>query len=168
MRTPGPIRTLGIDPGSRYLGTAIIEGRELVHHCVFDISERSTQRSLAVSRRIVERLIQAYRPRTLAIEKTFFTKGRHAALLRLVTDEIQDCARVMGASIDAIAPSSIKKAISGNGHASKRQVAESVCAVYPQLRAYLGARRKWQARFHSNMFDAVATALVSIKQQEQV
>jgi len=168
MRSPKPIRVLGVDPGSRHLGTALIEGRELVHHGVFDIAESSSQRTLSTARRVLHRLIEAYEPDALAIERSFFSKGRHAPLLRLVTDEIQDCASAMGVQIRAIAPSSIKKAITGDGHANKQQVAGAVCAVYPQLRAYLGTRRKWQARFHSNMFDAIAAALVFIRQHEEL
>lgn len=158
-RSKWPRRVLGIDPGIRYLGTAVIEGEDLVHHAVFDISAETTRGRCNEASRVLSRLIEAYEPELMVIEKTFFKRGRRSSALKLVSEALLATARQHGLDLYEIPPSSLKKETTGNGHASKEEVARSVSQHFPELRAFLGSKRKWQARFHSNMFDAVAAAL---------
>lgn len=157
----GSYRVLGIDPGTRHMGTAVLQGGELLHHSVIDVSGDGRRATLEATRRRVGILLDAYGPAELAIEQTFFARGPEASLLRLVTEEIMRLAASSGARVTAIAPTSVKKAVAGNGHASKRAVAAAVCKSWPQLRAFTGCGRLWKDRYHSNMFDAIAVAVVA-------
>jgi hypothetical protein len=40
-------------------------------------------------------------------------------------------------------------------------VAQVVVAKYPELKVYLNQNRKWQEKYHANMFDAVAVGLMA-------
>jgi Holliday junction resolvasome RuvABC endonuclease subunit len=55
----------------------------------------------------------------------------------------------------------VKKFICGNGHADKMQVATVVVSKFPELKVYLTQDRAWKERFHQNMFDAVALAVLT-------
>ena len=73
---------LAIDPGTRHLGLAVLDGDALVYHGVKTISADLTPHDgLTAGRRIVLRLIRDFRPDVLAIEKAFFAKSRNTALL---------------------------------------------------------------------------------------
>ncbi len=166
MKGPRPERVLGIDPGTRYLGTAVLEGRELIHHQVFEIWECRPQQTLAAARKVVGRLIEAYQPEAVVIERIFFSASSHSGLLRLVADEIQSLAEALGVRVVLVSPSTAKKRVTGDGNASKARVASAICQGYPRLRAFLGLNRKWKTRYHSNMFDAIAVAATALTKEQ--
>lgn len=167
MRRPRPPRVLGLDPGTKHMGAAVLEGHELIYKDVLDLARRSPRGTLARTREVADRVVSDFKPELLVIEQTFFNKGRYATLLRMVTDEITALAEQRGLEVLSLAPSTVKKAMTGNGHASKRDVAKVVCKGYPDLRAFVGCDRRWKERYHSNMFDAIAVAAVGLTYLQQ-
>lgn len=160
MPTVNKTRILAIDPGTREMGIALVENGDLIYHGVRTIRRQLSPRdTLDRGRKVVLRLIRDFRPEVLAFEKTFFANNRNAALLNVFGDEIKAIGQRKGLRTVALAPGTIKKAICGNGRASKREVARVVVARYPELKVYLSQDRKWKEQFHANMFDAVALAL---------
>jgi crossover junction endodeoxyribonuclease RuvC len=154
-------KILAIDPGTREMGVAFLDGAKLIYHGVKVIrKKRSPHEKLKAGREIVLRLIRDYRPTTLVVEKTFFAKNRNTSLLNVFADEIVVIGKRKGLTVKSYAPSTMKKAICGNGHASKEEVASVVVSKYPELKVYMTQDRKWKARFHQNMFDAVALAMM--------
>ena len=157
-------KILAIDPGTRKMGFALLDGERLVYHGVKDFRwQDSPHAKLGQARRFVLRLIEDFDPGTLAMEKAFFANNRTAATLNALADEIRCLAKKRKLQIVALHPSTVKKAICGNGHASKRQVANAVVAEYPELKVFLTQDREWKERFHQNMFDAVALGIVARK-----
>lgn len=59
----------------------------------------------------------------LAIEKAFFANNRNASLLNVLVDEIRAIGRRRKLTVIMYAPSTVKKFVCGNGHASKKEVA---------------------------------------------
>ena len=154
-------RILAIDPGTREMGIALLENRDLIHHGVKLLTKRSSpHENLQEGRRIVLRLIKDLRPQVLAVEKAFFANNRNAALLNVLVDEIAALGRRRGLRVVNLAPSTVKRAVAGNGRASKEEVARAVAIRFPELRVYLSQDRKWKMKHHENMFDAVALAIV--------
>ena len=144
------------------MGVAVVEGGKLLYHGVVVIKRgRSPKETLARGRASVARLIADFRPEALVIEKTFIGRNRSGALLNVLGDEIQALGTKSKLNVSSIAPNVVKKAICGNGWATKAEVARAVIARYPELKAYLVHERKWKERFHANMFDAVALAIVA-------
>jgi crossover junction endodeoxyribonuclease RuvC len=159
-------RILAIDPGTREMGVALLEGGNLVHHGVKTIkNRRSPHEILKEGRGIIVRLINDFRPGVLVVEKTFFSSKR-SALLNVFADDIQALGKRKGLKVVSFAPNTVKKFISGNGRASKEEVAQVIVSKFPELKVYLTQDRKWKLRYHENMFDAVALALTAIGLQQ--
>jgi crossover junction endodeoxyribonuclease RuvC len=155
-------RVLAIDPGIREMGIALIEDEKLVYHGVESIQNgKDTKCTLKEGRRLVLRLIEDYRPDILAVEKTYFANNKKAAVLNLFAIVIMAIGRRKGLEVVCYAPSTVKKFITGNGRASKLDVAKVVVAQYPELKVYLTQNRKWKQRYHLNMFDAVALGIMA-------
>lgn len=153
---------LAIDPGTREMGMAVLDGPELVYHGVRSLPRKgSPHERLRAARRVVSRMIRDFTPQVLVVEKAFFAKSRNTALLNVLVDEIRALAKRRGLEVLSFAPSTVKKTVAGNGRASKDEVARVVVARYPELRAYLTQERKWKARHHANMFDAVALGMTA-------
>ena len=152
---------LAIDPGTVHMGVAVLCGSELLHHGVVSISPKlGPYRRLQEGRRTVLHFINQHKPSVLAIEKAFFAQNRNSALLNVLVDEIQALAREQRLEVVGFAPSSVKKKMTGNGQATKREVADAVVAVFPELGVYRVQPRKSKERYYGNMFDAVAIGLV--------
>jgi crossover junction endodeoxyribonuclease RuvC len=144
-------RILAIDPGTRFMGIAFLDDGKLVHHGVEVIAKgKSPQQTLQRARDAVVRLIDDFEPNVVAVEKTFFNQNRNTALLNVLFDEIRSVTRRRRLPFVSYAPSSIKKLVCGDGHASKKQVAMAVVSKFPELKVYLTQDRKWKERFHAN------------------
>ncbi len=142
------------------MGIAVLEGSVLVYYSVETIKKVSSPHArLRQGRKIVSRLIADFRPSVLAMEKTFFAKSRNVALLNVLADEITALALRRGLVIVSLAPNAVKKAVAGDGWASKEDVAKAVIGRYPELTTYLAPSRKWKERRQLNMFDAIALGL---------
>lgn len=164
MTNARPERILAIDPGTRYIGVAFLEKGIPVHLGVKTIKARmSPHETLQAGRRIILRLIKDFRPRVLAVEKTFFANNRNSALLNVFSDEIRAIGKRKKLKVVSYAPNTIRKALCGNGRASKEDAARVLVARFPELKVYLTQDRKWKVRYHQNMFDALALGIVADK-----
>lgn len=156
-------RILALDPGTRHLGIAVLEDGALLYHGVHSFRHQDSPHAmLTLGRELVARLIHDFRPRVLAVEKTFFANNRNTALLNVFAEEIKAVGRRFGLKVLAFAPSTVKKIIAGTGQATKREVARAVVARFPELKVYLTQDRLWKERFYGNMFDAVAIGLIAV------
>ena len=161
------LRILAIDPGTRLMGIALLDHGKLVYHGVKLISKgRSPQESLHGAKTIILRLVNDLRPGTVVVEKAFFSKNRNASLLNVLVDEIRSIARRKRLRLLTYAPSTVKKFTCGNGRATKKEVSRVVVSKFPELKVYLTQDRAWKERFHQNMFDAVALAIMAAKKEQ--
>ena len=157
-------KILAIDPGTREMGIAFLENGKIIYYGVKTIrKKKSPHEVLKEGRKIVLRLIKDLRPKVLVIEKAFFANNRSAALLNVFVDEIKAIVRRKGLKVMSFAPSTVKKAICGNGRASKKDVARVIVSKYPELKVYLTQDRAWKELYHQNMFDAVALGMMLLK-----
>lgn len=116
---------------------------------------RAPVRSAADHPRLLDDLV----PDVLVVEKAFFSNNRNSALLNVFADEIRSIGRRKGLTVASFAPSTVKKAVCGDGRAPEAEVANIVASKYPELKLFLSQDRKWKKRHHGNMFDAVALGL---------
>lgn len=155
-------KILAIDPGTRHMGVAFLANSKLLYYGVKNIkSARSASDTLRQGRHLITRLIREMGPGLLAIEKTFFGKSPNAVALNRVSAEIKTVAKREHVPVIGYAPSSVKKFITGFGHATKKEVAKAIVLWHPELRVYLTQDRAWKERYHQNMFDAVALAMMA-------
>lgn len=159
-----PTRILAIDPGTREIGVAVLEGEALTFYGVKTIRNRKRpQQVLNEAARIVNRLIEVYQPSILAIEKMFLIQ-ENASLLIVVADEIKATAQAAGLTVYEYAPTVIRKHICQTGKATKRAVAGIIASRYLELARYLKGRSKWEELYYANMFDAIALGLTCHQQ----
>lgn len=158
-------RTLALDPGTRFLGYALFDGHDLVYHGVVTAPVESPpwDRLRTMTARVA-RMIHDFQPDTLALEGAL-VRVRRAALMQALVRTLIRLGHRRCLTTRAFAPSTVKKVLAGHGHASKEDVWRIVIDEYPELRPYVLSEPQWRARFHGNMLDAVAVALVVFDEQ---
>lgn len=144
------------------MGVALLEDRKLLYYGVEVIKKQKTpHETLREARKAILRLMNDLAPDVLVHEKAFFANNRNVSILNVFVDDMTAIARRKDIAVIGFAPSTVKKAICGNGKASKAEVAKVVVAVYPQLKVFLTQDRAWKEKFHQNMFDAVALGIMA-------
>lgn len=120
---------LGVDPGTNILGYAIlqVDGSVLkvIDFGVFRLEKygEHTNKLKEIFLQLQE-LIETYLPEYLAIEAPFYGKNVQSMLkLGRAQGVAMAAAITMGLDITEYAPKKIKQSITGNGNASKEQVA---------------------------------------------
>ncbi|MDO8367691.1 MAG: crossover junction endodeoxyribonuclease RuvC [Saprospiraceae bacterium] len=126
-----PKRILGIDPGTNVLGFAIIDadkkGVKVIEIGVVTFSHISTDNHTVKLRYIFEQvqdIIRLHLPQEMAIEAPFFGKNVQAMLKLGRAQGVAIAAGMVNhLVITEYMPKKIKSAVTGNGNASKEQVA---------------------------------------------
>ncbi len=123
-------RILGIDPGTNVLGFGILDadksGMTVVDVGVLTFGHVGAEQTMKL-RYILEQvqdLIRQHKPSEMAIEAPFFGKNVQSMLKLGRAQGVAIAAgMVEGLDITEYSPKKIKQAITGNGNASKEQVA---------------------------------------------
>ena len=127
------LRVMGVDPGLVDTGFGILEaGPGAV--TVVDAGVISTSASQSLEARLhaiygaMHRLIQAREPGLLVVEDLYteYKFPRTAILMGHARGVIYLAARQLGVAVLALAPSEVKRAITGNGAAGKAQMQRGV------------------------------------------
>ncbi len=123
---------LGIDPGTTTIGFALLE-KENNRIRVIEYGVIETPPKLALPEKILllykdlEELLETYQPMTVGIEKLFFfrniTNGIDVAQAR---GAILYCLASRGIPIQEFTPLQIKRAVTGNGRAEKKQMQKAI------------------------------------------
>lgn len=133
-RTPNteqvPTRILGIDPGTNVLGFAILDADKRAMRVVEigvvtfkHVGQEQTEKLRYIFEQVQD-LIRQHRPSEMSIEAPFFAKNVQSMLKLGRAQGVAIAAgMVNGLAITEYLPKKIKRAITGNGNASKEQVA---------------------------------------------
>ena len=123
---------LGIDPGTRFLGYGLIRiNRDKVtvlQYGVLNLTKYTTQgdKFLKIHQRILG-ILEEFLPDEIAIESPFFGKNIQSMLkLGRVQGMVMSLAFSKSIPITEYEPKKIKQSVTGNGNASKEQVAKMV------------------------------------------
>lgn len=125
-------RILGIDPGSRVTGYAVIDsdGNRSIHiesGCIRLPTDTEMSLRLGEIFQSISHIIQRCRPTELAIEDVFMSKNASSALKLGQARGVAICAAVTnGLSVSEYAPRAVKQAVVGAGGAEKSQVEHMV------------------------------------------
>ena len=153
-------RIIGIDPGTNILGYAVIE-IEKKEYKILDMGVLKLTKFPDHTTKLkeiflqIQEIIEAYLPNQMAIEAPFFGKNVQSMLkLGRAQGVSMAAAMTMGLNIEEYSPKSIKKSITGNGNATKEQVA----AMLTQL-----LKRKFDDQY-LDATDALAVAITHYHQ----
>jgi crossover junction endodeoxyribonuclease RuvC len=148
-------RLLGVDPGSNILGYAVVEvnGSELSLLDLGVITMHKLEEQQLKLKKIFEELqtiIHRYRPSEMAIEAPFYGKNVQSMLKLGRAQGVAIAAAITkDVGITEYSPKKIKQAITGNGNASKEQVAAMLETIL---------HRKLEEKY-LDATDALATAV---------
>jgi crossover junction endodeoxyribonuclease RuvC len=160
-------KILAIDPGTRYMGVAFLDGEKLIYHGVKVIlNDKSPNEKLKEGKEIIIRLIDDFKPDILVVEKSFFANNRTASLLHVFINEIIAIGNKKGLKVVNYATSTVRKSVCGNGRASKKELSKVIVSKYPNLKVYMSQDRAWKELYHQNMFDAIALGLMVLSSTE--
>lgn len=126
------IRTIGVDPGSRFTGFGIVEGDGFhlkhIHHGTVKLpASRPLPERLKIIFEQIKDSIGAYDPQFMAVEEVFFAKNVKSALsLGQARGAVILAGISLGLSIHEYSALSIKQSVAGYGRAAKEQVAGMV------------------------------------------
>lgn len=131
-------RILGVDPGTNAMGYAIleVEGKQLklLKMSVITLSHLDDHQSKL--KRIFERVsevITQYAPQQMAIEAPFYSKNVQAMLKLGRAQGVAIAAAITnGVSMTEYLPKKVKQSVTGNGNASKEQVAAMLAQILKQ------------------------------------
>ena len=121
---------LGVDPGTLFMGYAVIHTMgsqvEILDFGVFDVHNIDDQYArLQNEFFFLQELIQKYHPTVLAIESQFVDKNPQTMIKIVHAQGVAIAAALsQDVPVQEYSPMKIKMAITGNGHADKRQVAD--------------------------------------------
>lgn len=131
-------RIIGIDPGSQKSGIAYIAGKTLYPFSpkdfkLIDVFTLSSKEKVPLNKRIymfhsaVYELLTELKPTLCALETCFMGKNPQSAIkLGLVRGAIISAIYRLNIPLYELAPTKIKKIITGNGRAPKEEVARSL------------------------------------------
>jgi crossover junction endodeoxyribonuclease RuvC len=122
---------LGIDPGSRITGFALIEIGRNKERCVqagcLRLERVPMEKRLGVLLESCQNLLTQFQPEILSIEQAFMYKNAHTALkLGQVRGIVIAVAQAAKLAVYEYAPRLIKQAVTGTGSADKQQVQHMV------------------------------------------
>lgn len=123
---------ISIDPGYERLGVAVLNKENskeslLFSDCIITSKEESFEKRLLQIANSVEKIIEEYKPETLAIEKLYFTTNQKTASnVSEVRGALIYLASKKGLRVRQFTPLEIKVAVTGDGKADKKQVIQMI------------------------------------------
>lgn len=130
-----PYKILGVDPGTNIMGYALLEIHDNKPKFItMDVlhlrSYEDHQTKLKEIFLQLQEIIETYLPKEMAIEAPFYGKNVQSMLkLGRAQGVSMAAAMTMGLKIHEFSPKKIKQAVTGNGNASKEQVASLLCSI---------------------------------------
>ena len=161
------MRILGIDPGLRLTGFACLEAarttRTVAQATLIEAGVIRLNGKLPVADRLVEletdlaEIIERTRPRALSVEKLYahYAHPTTAIVMGHARGVVLLQARKSGLDVIELGATEVKKSLTGNGHASKLQMQESV-------RMQLGLPGRPEP---ADVADAIAIALCAMRRR---
>ncbi|MDF1558309.1 MAG: crossover junction endodeoxyribonuclease RuvC [ANME-2 cluster archaeon] len=123
---------VGIDPGLATVGFGVIQKSEekiipVSYGCIRTSAEKQTSERLLEIYNEIKTLFEKYDPQIIAIEKLFFNKNVTSAMrVSEARGVILLAAQQKQIPVFEYTPAQIKQAITGTGHADKRQMQEMI------------------------------------------
>lgn len=152
---------LGIDPGTTAVGYALLENktgkqRVILADLIRIVSKNDEERLVEIYRGI-QLLLKNWHPKVLAIERIFFAKNQKTALAVAQARGVILLTTVLaGLKVYEYTPLEIKRTVSGDGRADKKQIKKILGLTLPELK-YLNAP--------NDVLDAIAIALTCYYQE---
>lgn len=152
---------VAIDPGTREMGYAHLQGLNLKDYGVISLRSKQTHKKDLLERIDIEvtRLLSEKRPDVLVLEKNRFSQIRSNVRLTLAVYQIRSSAKKRHIPVIEYDPRMVRRVVCEDGNAVKIEVARTIAVRYPEMKVYLTSDRRWKVRYYQNIFDAIACGL---------
>ena len=151
-----PLKIIGINPGTRYLGIAVLDGSELLDWKIKTLEGRWSEEKIKKAIGVVSELIERYELDVLAIKKLHPSR-RTENLLRL-TNKIKEFARRKKIRVCQFALKEIEKLFIEDKKLNRQNLMEAIAKQYPMLYHELKKEQNQKNPYYFRMFDAIALA----------
>ncbi len=153
-------RIIAIDPGTREMGVVVVQGREILYYGVKSFKRRNPASVLlAQIGNAVEKLLHAYQPDVLVIEKAQLNKHNATRKLIQISKMIKFVAKQQRLKIVEYSSESVRKRVCKVERPTKNNMTNELCSKYPELSVYRYRKHEWKSKYWQNMFDALGLAV---------
>ena len=161
MSKLSPCVVLAIAPGTRHLGFALMEGKEVIRYGVKAFPGRKSPRKLwTTARRFLEKLLRSYRPRVLVVQDVYYAQRRLCPQLRELTARMKRGGKGRGLRTRRFLPIKVKERLCP-AMPTRRSLAQAIVRRHRFLSFYL--KSKERPPYWLQMFDAVALGAVTVE-----
>jgi crossover junction endodeoxyribonuclease RuvC len=152
---------VAIDPGTREMGYAHMQGLTLKDYGVILLRTQATHKKDLLDRidEEIHRLLAEKQPDVLILEKNRFSQIRSNVRLALAVYRIRSSAKKRHVPVIEYDPRTVRRVVCENGNAVKKEVARTIAVRYPEMKVYLTSDRRWKVRYYQNIFDAIACGM---------
>jgi Holliday junction resolvasome RuvABC endonuclease subunit len=161
---------LGIDPGTKEMGIAVIRGPELLASGVHTLRNGHRPHDvIGQAKALVLSYVEEYEPSVVGIEKPLLRPTKRASLMSVIGQELRARSRDLGLRVVEISAREVRRVLVGDAFAKKLDVARVIVERhFPELRERLPRKPKraalgfsYRDKYWLHMFDAIAVALAS-------
>lgn len=131
-------RILGLDPGLNHTGWGVIETVDnrlsfIACGAIHPHAKAAMSARLATIHDELKKIVEAHRPDEAAIEETFVNNNAASALkLGMARGVAMLVPALLGLSVAEYSANTVKKSVSGYGHADKSQIAHMIKILLPK------------------------------------
>jgi Holliday junction resolvasome RuvABC endonuclease subunit len=149
-------RIIGINPGTRYLGIAVLDGSELLDWRIRALEGKWSEKKINKVIEILSELFDRYEPNVFVIKKLHPAR-RSENLLRLA-NKIKDFARCKKLKVYQYSIKEIESFFIEDEKLNKQNLIDAIANLYPILHNDLSKERSQKNAYYIRAFEAVALA----------
>lgn len=145
---------LAINPGTRYLGVAVLKGSTLIDWSVKVINGKQPQARLNKAIELISSFLAEYQPDVLVLKKLH--PSRSSLMLNLLSIRIEELTRTNSIRLAKYSIQEAEVFHSPNEKINKTNLSELICQKHPVLRHDLQREQSSLNPYYIRMFEAVA------------
>jgi Holliday junction resolvasome RuvABC endonuclease subunit len=163
--TGKPLKILGINPGTRYLGIAVLYGQELMDWRVKAFKGKGTKEKAEKILEIISEQIELHGINTITIKKLH--PARSSKNLAFLVSKIKVLAKRKIIKVHQYSIKELERFFLEDKKPNKKNLNEQIVAKYPVLIYELEKEKSHKNIYHLRMFEAVALASVCFRHLDE-
>lgn len=151
---------LAVNPGTRCLGIAVFRGHQLQDWRVKILKGKWSKEKLKKALTIISTWIERYRPDLVAMKRLH--PSRSSRGLNSLHNQIQKLCLRKKLTLTQYTIKQLEVVFCQEQRRNKRNLAEAVTALYPELTCDLNTEKQRRNPYHMRMFEAVALGAAGV------